>query len=124
MLGDIGCGAAVFTAEREALTQAQRHQQDGGHPADLRERRQQPDEKCRQTHHHDGHEEGVFASDQVADAAEDQRAERAHQEARRVGGEGRQQRGGVVAGWKEQRREERCERRVEIKVVPLEHRAE
>ena len=124
MLGDIGRGAAVFTTEGEALTQAQRHQQDGRQPADLGERRQQSDEERRGAHHHDGHQEGVFATDQVADAAEDQRAEWTHQEARRVSREGRQQCGRVIAGREEQRREKRCQRRIEIKVVPFEDRAE
>ena len=49
--------------------------------------RQQADEEGRQAHDQDGDEEGVFAADQVADAAEDQRAERTHEEA---GGEGEQ----------------------------------
>ena len=124
MLSDIGRGAAVFAAEREALAQAQRHQQHGGQPPDLGERRQQANEERRSAHHHDGHEEGVFASDQITDAAEDQRAERTHQETGRVGGEGRQERGRVIAGRKEQRGEEWRERRVQIRVVPLENRAE
>jgi hypothetical protein len=71
-----------------------------------------------------GDQEGVFAADQIADASEDQRAERAHQEASCVSGKGREQRRGVVAGRKEQLGEERRERRIEIKIVPLEHRAE
>ncbi len=62
--------------------------------------------------------------DEVADAAEDEGAERAHQEARRVGGESREQRRRVVAGRKEQRGEERRQRGVEIEVVPLEDGAE
>ena len=43
---------------------------------------------------------GVLAPDEVADAAENKGAERAHQEAGRVGGEGRQKRGGIVPGGK------------------------
>ena len=83
-----------------------------------------PTAKVDSAHHQDGDEEGVFAADDVADAAEDQGAEGAHQEAGRVGGEGRQQRGGVVAGRKEQCGEERRQRRVEIEVVPFEDGAE
>ena len=49
--------------------------------------RQQADQEGRQAHDHDGDEEGVFAADEIADAAEHQRAERAHQEA---GGKGEQ----------------------------------
>src|SRR5262249_17610471 len=69
----------------------------------------------------DGDEEGVFAADEITDAAEDQRAERPHQEAGGVGRKCRQQRRGVVSGRKEERREEGGERRVEIKIVPFEH---
>ena len=34
MLGHIGCRAAVFAAEREALREAQGHEQKGGRPTD------------------------------------------------------------------------------------------
>jgi hypothetical protein len=44
-----------------------------------------PTRKVDRTHDQDGDEEGVFAADEVADAAEHQRAERTHQEARREG---------------------------------------
>ena len=90
VLGHIGRRAAVFAAEREALGEAQRHEQEGGGPADRLECGQQADQEGRAAHHHDGDEEGIFASDQIADAAENDRAERAHQEARRIGREGRQ----------------------------------
>jgi len=78
----------------------------------------------RATHHHDGDQEGVFAADQIADTAEEDGAERPYQEARRIGCEGGEQCGRVISGWKEQRGEERRQRGVEIKVVPLEDRAE
>ena len=48
---------------------------------------QQADQEGRQAHDHDGDQEGVFAADEIADPAEHQRAERAHQEA---GGKGEQ----------------------------------
>ena len=90
----------------------------------MREGGQQADGEGRGAHHHDGDQEGVFAADQVADAAEHEGAERAHQEAGGVGGEGREQRRRVVARREEQRREERRQRGVEIEVVPLEDGAE
>ena len=104
--------------------QAQRDHQHRREPADRREGRQQADREGRRAHEQDGDEEGVFAADQVAQAAEHQGAERAHQEARGVGGEGRQQRRRLVARRKEQGREERRQGGVEIEVVPLEHGAE
>ena len=59
----------------------------GRRDADRRRVRQQADDESRQTHDHDGDEEGVFASDDIADASEHDGAEWAHQEA---GGEGEQ----------------------------------
>ena len=69
-------------------------------------------------------EEGVFAADEVAEPAEEQRAERTH---RKTGGEGEQRedesRGRSDAG-EELRRQNRGERSVDIEVVPLENCAE
>ena len=87
MLGHVGRRTAIFAAEREALQQAQRDQDDRRRDADGRGIGQQADDEGRQAHDQDGDEEGVFASDDVADAAEHDGAERAHQEA---GGEGEQ----------------------------------
>ncbi len=117
-------GAAVLAAERQALQQAQRDQQDRREPADRHVGGQQADREGRAAHHDDGDEEGVLAPDQVADAPEHQRAEGPHQEAGRVGGECRQQRRRVVALRKEEGREERRQRGVEVEVVPLENRAQ
>src|SRR5262249_26128918 len=58
------------------------------------------------------------------DAAEDERAERAHQEPGGVGRKRGQQRRGIVSRGKEERGEEGGERRVEIEVVPFEHGTE
>ena len=70
MLGDVGRGAAIFAAQREALAEPQRDQQDRrGQPIAVG--RQQADRKVARPIT-DGDEEGIFASDQVADAAEDQ----------------------------------------------------
>src|SRR6185436_14342454 len=124
MFRHIGRGAAVLAAERKTLHQAQRHHQDGREPTYRRERRQQADEERRCPHKDDRHKEGVLPSHQVADAAEDERAEWSHQKAGGIRGEGGKQRRGLVAGREEQRREERREHRVQVEVVPLEYRAE
>ena len=47
-----------------------------------------PTRKVDETHDQDGDQEGVLAADEVAEAAEHQRAERADEEARREGQEG------------------------------------
>ena len=108
VLGDVCRRAAVFAAERQALQEAQRHQQNGRRPADARhltderqslgpEGRQQADSKGCQTHDKDGDEEGVLASHQIADASENHRPEGANEKAGRIGREGRKQGGGIVA---------------------------
>jgi hypothetical protein len=65
-------------------------------------------------------QEGVFAPDHVAEPAENQRAERANGKARREG----EQREDEADGWRdvgeEELRQERSERSVDVKVVPLE----
>jgi hypothetical protein len=124
VLGDVGRGAAVLAAQRQALRQPQDHQQDRRQEADLGVGRQDPDRRGRQTHDHDRDQEGVLAADQIADAPEHQRAERAHQEAGRVADEAAQQRRRRVGLREEQPREERRQRRVQVEVVPLEHGAE
>ena len=67
-------------------------------------RGKQADEDGREAHDRDGDQECVFAADDIADAAEHERAERPHQEAGGVGREAGHQRRGVVALGKEQRR--------------------
>ncbi len=124
MLGNVGRGTAVFAAEGQALQQAQGDEQNWCQPADCRVGRQQTDREGGAAHNHDGYEEGVFAADEIAEAAEDQCAEGADQEARGVGGEGRQQRCGIVTRGEEQRRKERRQRCVEIEIVPFENRAQ
>ena len=70
VLGHIGRGAAVFATDREALKQAQSHQQRRRKPTDAGVGRQQTDQESRRPHHHDGDQEGVFTAHQVADATE------------------------------------------------------
>ncbi|KAG0752885.1 hypothetical protein G6F22_021683 [Rhizopus arrhizus] len=78
VFGDVSCRAAVFAAQRQALQQAQ-HDQDGRcGQTDAGIAGQHAHEECRQAHDHDRDQEGVFASDQITQAAEHQRAERPH----------------------------------------------
>ena len=124
MLADVDGGAAVFAADREALRHAQNDQQDRRENADVAVARQQADERRRQAHGRDGDEERVLAADDVADAAEHQRAERAHDEA---GGEGQKREdvaGDFRVGAEEVDSHHADERAVEIEIVPLEDGAE
>ncbi|MEY9294298.1 hypothetical protein ABH979_007372 [Bradyrhizobium ottawaense] len=120
MFRDVGRRAAILTAERQALGEAQRDQDDRSRDADGGRVRQQADDEGRQTHDQDGDEEGIFAADDVADAAEHDRAERTHQEA----GCERQQREDVAGcrriGREELRADDAGQRTVEVEIVPLE----
>jgi hypothetical protein len=124
VLGDVSSRTAILAAEREALQQTQRDQDHRRGKSDLRGAGQKADQKRRQAHDHDGDEEGVFASDDVADAPEHDGAERAHQEA---GGEG-EQREDIARrrriGREELRADDAGERAVKIEVIPLENGTE
>jgi hypothetical protein len=85
---------------------------------------QQADEEGRQAHDQDGDEEGVLAADEVAEPAEEQRAERTHKEARGEG-EQREDISGVdVEGAEELRADHHGERAVKIEIIPFENGAE
>ena len=124
VLGDVDRRAAVLAAEREALREPQRDEQDRREDSDLLVRRQQADEGGRKAHHGDRHEERELAADDVADPAEDGGAERPHREPGAERGERRQQRRRVVALREELGGEERHEDAVEVEVVPLDHGAD
>ena len=124
VFGDIGRSPTVFAAQRQALQHAQRDQDDRRGDADRGRPGKQADEESRQAHDENGDEECVFAPYQIADATEDERAERTHQKAR---GES-QKREDVARGLrifsKERRADEGRERTVEVEVIPFENRSE
>ncbi|MNP27108.1 hypothetical protein D3C76_1199960 [compost metagenome] len=124
MLGHIGGSTAVFTAQRQPLQHAQDHQDDRCGDADAGVGGQQPHREGGQAHQHDGDQEGVLAPDHVAQPAEHQRAERPHQEAGGKGHEGEDEGGGVVHASEELLADDRCQRTIEKKVIPLENRPE
>ena len=72
--------AAPFAAEREALGDAQQHQQHRADPAGLRVGGQQADEAGRDAHHADGPEQRRAPAEPVAHVPEDHGADRAHDE--------------------------------------------
>ncbi len=96
----------------------------GGRETDLLRCGHHADDEGRRAHDDDGDQEGVFAADEIADAAEHQRAERAHQEARRE----RQQREDIARRfWKlteELGADNGGQRTVKVEIIPLENRAE
>src|SRR5277367_3046838 len=121
VLGDVNGRAAVFTAESEALYEAKPYQHHRRHDAPGGVTGEHADKKCIDAHQRHRHQEGVFAADQVAEMAEDQRAERTD---RKAGGK-REQREDEPDIRRHVRKEvfcqERAERAVDVKVVPLEY---
>ena len=120
VLGDVDRRAAVLAAERQALGHAQCDERHRRRSADRLVAGQAADEERRQAHDQDGDEEGVLAADEVAETTEEQRAERAHQEA---GGEG-EQREHVARRFRVGREElladDRRKRAIKIEIIPFE----
>ncbi len=124
MLGDVDRGAAILAAEGETLDQSQRDQNHRCGDAPGRVARQQADEESADAHQGHGDQEGVFASDHVAETAEDQRAERADRETR---SESKQREDEADIGrhvGKEVFGQKRSERSVDVEIVPLENGTE
>jgi hypothetical protein len=106
------------------LQHAQGNQDHRGCDADGGVVRQDTHDERGQTHDQDGHQEGVFAADHVAEASEHQRAEWAHDEAGREREQREDEGGTFVEPAEELLGNDGCERAVKVKVVPLEHGAE
>src|SRR5690606_38540955 len=96
VLGHVGGGAAVFSAQRQALQQAQNDQYDRSGHADGGIRGQDTHQEGGQAHDQDGDKEGVLAADQVAQAAEYKRTEGADGKAGRKCQQGENEAGGGV----------------------------
>ncbi len=124
MLGDVGRGAAVLAAEREALGEAQGDEERRGGESPARVAREESDQGGPQAHRRHRDEERVLATDQVAEVAEHERAEWTDAESGAERGEAGEELGGVVSGGKEEAPEKDRETSVEIEVVPLEQRPE
>ncbi|GAA2806907.1 hypothetical protein GCM10020219_093330 [Nonomuraea dietziae] len=120
VLGDDEHRAAPLAAQREALHQAERGQQQRSRAADGRVRGQAADEEGRHAHHEQADDQQRLAAEAVAEVAEDQAAERAGHEADGVGEE-REERAGQRVGVGEEQdvEDERRRRAVQEEVVPL-----
>lgn len=112
--------SCVLAADRQALHQAQDHHRHGRGDADLVVAREQSDEKSRDRHREHREGECVLAPLAVAHMTENQRSERAHQEARREHGERLHQRGGAAMRRKKVLPDRLGKKSVNRKVVPLE----
>ena len=124
MFGHVGRRTAILTTQRQALQQAQDDQNDRGDNANLVRCGQNTNHEGGSTHDEDGNKEGIFASNQIPQAAEEQGAEGAHQEA---GGKG-DQREDIARGFRELAEEVGADngrqRPVKIEIIPFENRAE
>ena len=119
MLGDIHGSTAVFTAQRQSLQHAQGNQNHRCSHANRGVIGQQADDEGRQTHDHDGDEEGVFTANHVAQAAKHQRPKRPDDEA---SGESQQRENKGRTGVEPAEKlfgNNRCQRAIQIEVVPL-----
>ena len=80
MLRHIGCSATVLTAQCQTLQHAQRNQDNGSGNTNGCVVGQDANNEGGQTHDQNSHQEGVFATNHVTQAAEHQRAEGTHDE--------------------------------------------
>ena len=81
VLGHVSGSTTVLTAQCQALQHAQADQDDGRSHTDGCVVGQEADDESGRTHDQNGDQEGVLATDHVAQAAKHQRAEGAHDEA-------------------------------------------
>src|SRR5258706_15353365 len=81
MLRHIDRRAAVFTAERQTLEQAQKHENHGRRQTDLRIAGKKSNRRCRAAHYQERDEEREFPPHEIADSPEYERAERTYREA-------------------------------------------
>ena len=125
VLGGHQRGAAPLAADRDALHDAQEHQQDRGPHADLGVGGQQADEGAADTHEGHAQHEHLLAADPVTEVAEHDPAERARQVAggeRAEAGHGADER--VEVREEDLVEHDRGRRGVQQEVVVLDHAAE
>ncbi|MDX3587348.1 hypothetical protein PV728_43130 [Streptomyces europaeiscabiei] len=87
VLGHQRRGPGLFRSGSEALEQAQEHQQDGAPHTGRVVGGQQSDGEGRAAHQRDGHHQHGLTTVSVSERAEEEPAERAGEEADRVGGD-------------------------------------
>jgi hypothetical protein len=124
VLRNVDDGTAIFAADREALDQSQHDQRNPCSVTHAGIGGKEADQGRAASHHHDGDEEGIFSTDQIADAAEDHCADRPDHEAGRKSTERSKHGGGRVVRRKQYRAHEHGQRAVDEEVVPLKDGAE
>ena len=124
MLGHVGGCAAILTAQRQALQQTQTDQDDRCSHADAGVGWQDAHDESGQTHDQNGHQEGVLATDHVAQSAKHQCAERTHDETGGESQQGKNEGRPGIQSTEELLGDDGRQRTIQIKVVPLEHRTQ
>lgn len=124
VLSDIDRGAAILAADRHALQDAQQNERYRADAHQLLVVRQQADGEGRSAHDHHGCEERAFAAKAITEPAEDQRAQRPEQQARRKHRQRGQRRIGLadLGRIEELVGEQLGQRAIDKEVVPLERR--
>ena len=112
--------AAPFTAQPQALAEAQHAQQDRRPGPDAVVTRQHADQRGAYAHQQQGGHQGRFAPDAVAEVAEQRRAQRSGKERDTEGEERRQHLRGAGGLRKEHRADhQRCRSGIDVEVVEL-----
>ena len=121
MFGHVSRRAAIFSAQRQPLQQAQCDENDWRGDAPCGVIGQHTDDEGRYAHQHDGDEESVLAPNQIAQPSKHQGAEGTHGEARGKCQQRKDEGGRLVNAGEELLADDAGQRTVEVKVVPLEN---
>src|SRR5439155_1508843 len=113
--------AAILAAEAQSLNETKPEEQKAGRRADLRVTRDDADERGGYAHAAERDQERVLATHEIADAAEEERSERADQESCREGPDGLDQPRPGPALREELYRQDRGQAAEDVKIVPLDH---
>ena len=123
MFGDVDRRTAIFAADGKALQHAQAYERIRRPRSPLLGVAEKADGHGRKTHDRHGDEEGAFAAHAIADAAEEQRTEGAHEEAGCKGQQRKDEACRLADAGEEMGRDDRGERAEYEEVIPLENRA-
>src|SRR5213595_3809158 len=118
-LGDVGDGAAVLTAEAEALDQAEGEEDEGRRESDRGVAGNKADEGSPHAHAGQGDDEGILPAHLIAEPAEEERPQRPDQEADREDRHGAEEGRDRVAFLEKLDRKDRGQASEDVEVVPL-----
>src|SRR5580693_6500123 len=119
MLSDIDRSAAIFAADGEALHHAKAYKRVRRPRSPLCAIAQKADRDRRDAHDRHGDEEGALPAHAIADAPEEQRTERTHEEACGEGQKRENETRRLADAGEEMGRDDRGERAEYEKVIPL-----